>query len=286
MRVSFIPYVQGRNAYPDADGRKYGIAIHATASTASAEDEAAYARRRTDGISSHIYADVDTAIQSVDTKDRCGHAGSKIGNENAVCIEITGLNSWTREQWLQRVNWPLLARVLAAIIQGHWPDGSFGVRRASVDEMKENPKVKAFYGHDDMRRAWGGTTHTDPGPNFPWDHLIRVVDAALGGDMAYDTANEVHNLYMAYFYGGTSCGEPVADEYRTRKVVNGVPTDEFANEHGNSWVEQQRAIRGEQEKILAAIAAVPAGPAGPPGPTPKQVQFGPVVADVIAVETP
>lgn len=244
MRVPFIPYIQGRNAYTDTDGTKYGIAIHATASTASAEDEAAYAARRTDDISSHIYADVDTAIQSVDTKDRCGHAGSRHGNENAVCIEITGLNAWTREQWLRRVNWPLLARVLAAIIRAHWPDGSFGVRRASVAEMQSNPKVKAFYGHDDMRRAWGGTTHTDPGPNFPWDHLIRVVQAALGGDMAeYDTANEVHNLYVATFYGGSSCGKPVADEYRTRK-----PDGTLANEYGNSLIEQLAEIRGEQAK--------------------------------------
>jgi hypothetical protein len=45
--------------------------------------------------------------------------------------------------------------------------------------MKSNPKVRAFYGHDDMRRAWGGTTHTDPGGGFPWDRLFAAVNEHL-----------------------------------------------------------------------------------------------------------
>jgi hypothetical protein len=53
------------------------------------------------------------------------------------------------------------------------------VRRASAAEMQANSKVKAFYSHDDMRRAWGVTDHTDPGPNFPWDRLLAAVNAAL-----------------------------------------------------------------------------------------------------------
>ncbi|SCL42191.1 hypothetical protein GA0074692_6702 [Micromonospora pallida] len=40
-------------------------------------------------------------------------------------------------------------------------------RRATVAEMKANPKVRAFYGHNDMRLAWGGTSHTDPVPTSP-----------------------------------------------------------------------------------------------------------------------
>jgi hypothetical protein len=31
-----------------------------------------------------------------------------------------------------------------------------------------------------MRLAWGGTTHTDPGPGFPWDHLAASIKAAQG----------------------------------------------------------------------------------------------------------
>lgn len=178
MRVAGIPYVQGCNSYADPDGRKFGIAIHNTSNNASAEAEASYATRRPDGVSSHFYCDGDSVIQSLDTSARAGHAGSSTGNNNAVAVEITGVNGWTRQQWLDRVAWDLLGRVLAQVCQ------TYGIarRRASVAEMKSNPQVKAFYSHDDMRLAWGGTTHTDPGPNFPWDRLFAAVSSALGGD--------------------------------------------------------------------------------------------------------
>lgn len=180
MKVPNIPYVQGRNDYDDRDDRKYGMAIHNTSNNASDENEASYATRRTDGISSHFYADKDSVIQSIDTNDRVGHAGSYEGNEHAVAYELMGGNGSSRAWWLANVAWVKLASVIAYQLK-HDPDfAGFQIRRASVTEMKANPKIKAFYGHDDMRRAWGGTTHTDPGPNFPWDKLIAEVKTAMG----------------------------------------------------------------------------------------------------------
>lgn len=178
MRVSGIPYVQGRNAYTDADGTKYGIAIHNTANDATAEGEASYATRRTDGISAHFYADSNSVVQSLDTKDRAGHAGSDNGNQHAVAVEITGTNDKPRSWWLANVAWDRLGAVLAHVCRHY----GIQVRRASVGEMDVNPRVKAFYSHNDMRLAWGGTTHTDPGNNFPWDRLFQAVNAALNGE--------------------------------------------------------------------------------------------------------
>ncbi len=175
MHVSGIPYIQGRNSYSDADGTKFGIAIHNTSNNASAEAEASYATRRTDGVSSHFYCDADSVIQSLDTTARAGHAGSSQGNQNAVAVEITGTNDKPRQWWLDNVAWDLLGRVLADVCRAY----GIPARRASVAEMQANAKVKAFYSHDDMRRAWGGTTHDDPGPNFPWDRLFTAVNAAL-----------------------------------------------------------------------------------------------------------
>lgn len=180
MIVPGIQFVQGRNDYADSDGRKYGICIHNTSNDATAEGEASYATRRTDGTSSHFYVDADSVVQSLDTASKAGHAGSTNANENAISVEITGTNEKTREWWLANVAWTELGRVLALVIRHHWPDGSFQVRRATVEEMKTNPKVKAFYSHNDCRLAWGGTTHDDPGPNFPWDKLFATVNTALG----------------------------------------------------------------------------------------------------------
>jgi len=167
--VPGVTQIPGRNQYGASS--KYGIAIHATANTATARAEANYATRRTDGVSAHFYADGLEVIQSVDLDARAGHAGSRTGNYNAIAVEITGLNAWTRDQWLARVNWDRLGEVL------RWVCARYGiaVRHATVEEMRANPLVRAFYSHDDMRRAWGGTDHTDPGPNFPWDRLLDAV---------------------------------------------------------------------------------------------------------------
>ena len=180
MKVPGVTYVQGRNSYVDRDGMKFAIAIHNTSNNASDTAEASYATRRTDGVSSHFYVDRDSVTQSLDTNARAGHAGSGNGNENAIAVEITGANGWSRAQWLENVAWAELGRVLAYVCRSY----GIAVRRASVGEMQSNPKVKAFYGHDDMRRAWGGTDHTDPGSNFPWDRLFQVVNQALGNPPA------------------------------------------------------------------------------------------------------
>lgn len=182
MRVSGVPFIQGRNS--NGSSAKYAIAIHNTSNpTATADDEASYAQRRGDGVGSHFYADAVKVIQSNDTDRIVGHAGSGNGNRNAIAVEITGANAWTRQQWLDRVDWAELGAVLAQVCRAH----GIPVQRRTVAEMQANPKVRGFYGHDDMRRAWGGTTHTDPGPNFPWDHLLAAVSDALGGVQAPPT---------------------------------------------------------------------------------------------------
>src|SRR5262245_58840534 len=143
MRVTGIPYIQGCNAYTDKDHSKYGIAIHNTSNDASASGEADYATRREDGVSSHFYVDGVDVIQSLDTIDRAGHAGSNTGNENAIAIEITGANDKSRQWWLDNVNWDLFGRVLRDLCEAY----GIAARRASVSEMQSNPKVKAFYSH-------------------------------------------------------------------------------------------------------------------------------------------
>lgn len=188
MKVPGVPYVQGTNDYTDFDGVKYGIAIHNTSNNASDTQEANYATRRPDGISSHFYVDENSVTQSLDTEDRAGHAGSNIGNNNSIAWEFTGGNARSRTWWLENIAWDKVGEVMAYTIKNDPDYRGFQVRRASVQEMRSNPRVKAFYGHDDMRMAWGGTTHTDPGPNFPWDRLFVAVNKYLEDDVTVTNA--------------------------------------------------------------------------------------------------
>lgn len=158
--------------------RKRYIAIHNTSNTnlASAKDEASYAKRRTDKISSHYYADQLQIVQSLDTQLGASHAGSREGNRSAIAYEITGWNSFTRERWMSNVAWD----VLAAQIGRDCREYGIAPRALTVAELSAG-QLTGIITHDQMRRAWGGTDHTDPGPGFPMDHLVALVGAQLNG---------------------------------------------------------------------------------------------------------
>lgn len=166
------PAAYGKTPYP----KRY-VAIHNTSNDATAEGEASYAQRRTDGTSSHYFVDNDSIVQSLRTEFGANHAASSTGNRHAIAYEITGVNGWTRAQWLARVAWGLLARQIARDCRHH----GIAARLLTPAQMQDG-KTTGIVTHDLMRRAWGGTTHTDPGPNFPIDHLLSLVQAELDGD--------------------------------------------------------------------------------------------------------
>lgn len=223
MKVSGIKYIQGRNAYSASP--KYGIAIHNTSNDAPASGEASYATKRPDGVSSHFYADNKEVIQSLDTVSRAGHAGSSTGNYNAVAVEITGVNAKSRQWWIDNVNWNELGRVLAEVCKFY----GISVRRASVAEMKANPKVKAFYSHNDMRLAWGGTTHTDPGDNFPWDVLFTAVNAALDpkgdDDMLPDERQKLNDVWEWIALLVTNADQREGDRFHFKNPIRNIGSD-------------------------------------------------------------
>lgn len=259
MRVPGILYVQGRNAYDDRDDKHYGFAIHNTSNDASARGEAAYAARRTDGTSSHFYVDPVEVVQSLDTNSKAGHAGSTNGNENSIAWEFTGTNDKSRAWWLANINWTEVGQVMAYIIKNDPDYQGFQVRRASVQEMKDNPKVKAFYGHDDMRRAWGGTSHTDPGPNFPWDMLFSSVNKALGGSaMATLDAEDLKNIGKAVWeqYNLGSSNNPVTGAKRINDIAVEVGTmdaEELAAIEAAAKAGAEQALTESVDEIVSGI---------------------------------
>jgi len=161
----------------DGPPRNYGgnktakkwIVIHNTSNDAPAVNEASYAKRRTDSVSSHYYVDDERIIQSLNTDYRAFHVGSSTGNSGGIAYEITGVNSKSRSWWLANVRWDLLAAQIRKDCAAH----KITPRLLSVADIRAGKT--GLMTHDQARQAWGGTTHTDPGPNFPMDHLLTLV---------------------------------------------------------------------------------------------------------------
>lgn len=159
--------------YTHNASRKKYIAIHCTDNDATAQQEATYAIRRTDSnkTSTHFYVDKTEVIQSVDTSWQCWHAGSTEGNTYAIAVEFTGTTGKSREWWMANINWDAIVDVLYHVCA----DTGIARKHLTWAEMRDgNPT--GFVTHNDMRLAWGGTTHTDPGDNFPLEYLIARIN--------------------------------------------------------------------------------------------------------------
>lgn len=160
--------------------KKY-IMIHATANDASAEAEANYAKHRDDRVSSHYYVDDDSIVQSLDTDYRAWHAGNTEGNDHAIAYELTARNMNVGRAWwkdLDNIEWPLMVAAIARDCREH----GITPRNLTVAQLRAG-NVTGFCMHYEGNEAWGGSTHTDPGPNFPMNHLVNQVQRALEDDM-------------------------------------------------------------------------------------------------------
>lgn len=182
-----LPFVQAKGYGKGRDGKAPRfIVIHYTAGSersTSAEDGAAYDARRTDGTSTHVFADSTGLVQCVLTTDRANAARHK-GNRLGVQIELCGTVQ-TRAQWLDPASLATLrhaARWAARVCKQY----SLPARRLSVDETRrawtEFPKgPRGIVGHVDCTLAYpeDGGNHTDPGAAFPWDVFLPMVQEEI-----------------------------------------------------------------------------------------------------------
>lgn len=184
MLVPGVPFNGPPRGYTHIEYPKYYIAWHNTSNNASPQSEANYAKTRTDNVSSHFYADGGSIIQSLDTKWSAWHAGSSQGNQHGVALEMVGNNSDNATHWRGIID--RVAPAIAQVCRFH----GIPVRFLTVQQAKTG--VHGFVTHDVMRQAWGGTTHTDPGPNFPQDYAVQKINQYLNPVPTSKVEDDMH----------------------------------------------------------------------------------------------
>lgn len=177
--VQAAGYTKGR-----ADGPPLWIVVHdmeAHETSDRAEATAQYFANPSDGrsVSSHYCADVNSVVQCVRLADVAWTVGNRPGNYRGINWELAGFASQTRDQWLDPFGLGMFAQIVP-IMRKDAAKYSIPLTRRTVAELKQfKPGITS---HNDLRLAFGGTTHTDPGPNFPWDYFL----ALLGDDMSHE----------------------------------------------------------------------------------------------------
>lgn len=166
-------YAKGR-----PDGPPLWIIVHdmeASEHSGRAENTAQYFATLPDGrsVSSHYTVDNDSVVQCVKLGDVAYTVGNRAGNYRGINWEFSGFASQTREQWLDSFGKAMFRQAVPYIRSDAQRYGIPLVRR-TVNELKAfKPGITS---HNDLRLAFGGTTHTDPGPNFPWDYFMDLIN--------------------------------------------------------------------------------------------------------------
>lgn len=156
---------------PRSTSNLVGVCVHTTESGpgASAQDVANYQARSQTGSYNVIVGQDGTRVRC-NTDDWQVWASGNKGNDILLHVAFVGAAAWSRKQWLAQDR---MLRAAATVVR-HWCDRyRFPVRKVSVNGLP------GLCGHVDTQ-AWGGTDHTDPGPNFPWDVFIQYVKSGSG----------------------------------------------------------------------------------------------------------
>jgi len=248
-----LPFVQAQGyTHGRPDGRPLWIVWHsmeASEYSGRAESTAAYFAHPSDGrsVSAHFCGDSDSVVQCVDEGDSAWTVGSRPGNYRGLNVELAGYARQTRGDWLDPFGRAMFAH-LAPIVAASMRRWGIPNRWCSVADLRAYRPGHTT--HNDLRVAFGGTTHTDPGPGFPTDYILAVVGAGAaatpGGDDDMDD-QAAHDLTWTVL-GMASGANPI--------VIPARPGGAPARNIPNRLVELALAQAETSRLLAAAVAAI------------------------------
>ena len=101
----------------------------------------------------------------------CGN-GNEVRGRWTLGVEEAGYAAFSRQDWIDcgvlHQSGPLVAALIAA---GH------GANRWLEIADLATPGIRGVTSHNNMSHAFGGSDHTDPGPNYPHDLLLGAQPA-------------------------------------------------------------------------------------------------------------
>jgi hypothetical protein len=156
------------------------LAVHTAEGATTAVSLAHYLANPVNQVSYHAVCDDSTTIQCVDyDQEAWAMLG---GNPRADQICCTGFAAWSRDTWLSHPG--MLERI------ARWLAERARVRGIPLDHIGPagvSTQASGVIGHWDYTLGAHDGTHTDPGPNFPWDYIITTARHFAGRIQTGDT---------------------------------------------------------------------------------------------------
>lgn len=122
--------------------------------------------------SAHWCGDNDSRVRVVVDTDTAWTAPG--ANHDGLQYELAGYAKQTAADWADQYS--IDALEIAAISFAEWSlKFDIPIRKLSVAQVRAGER--GFCSHDDVSKAYGKSTHWDPGPNFPWPYFLGRVAA-------------------------------------------------------------------------------------------------------------
>lgn len=172
------PLVQAKHFYR---GRRSPIRLwvvhdmEAPERSSTAEAVANYFKRGTVKASAHYNIDNDSIVPSVAVGDTAFHAPG--ANTDGIGVEHAGYARQIRAEWLDPFGNAMLDLSAKLFVDVAVPLGIPPVK-LSIEQVRDG-KTKGICGHWDVSKAFGRSSHWDPGHEFPYDVYISRIRALM-----------------------------------------------------------------------------------------------------------
>lgn len=146
------------------------LVIHTSEGARTVEALGAWFQRPATKASSHAGVD-DWRIETYVPYDQAAWT-TRSANSISDNLEVCGWAKWTRAEWLTHDR---MLDLTAQWIKERCAARNIPLRKLTAEEVKAG--YSGVIGHVDWTRGMNDGTHTDPGPNFPWDVVLTRAGA-------------------------------------------------------------------------------------------------------------
>jgi hypothetical protein len=143
--------------------------MEAPEKSTTAEAVANYFASTANKTSCHYCVDSDSIVQCVRENDIAYHAPP---NHHSIGVEHAGYARQTRAQWLDAFGVKMLA-LSAGLVRDLCAKYDIPLVFLSVADLKAGKR--GITTHANVSKAFGQSTHTDPGTNFPIDYYMDLL---------------------------------------------------------------------------------------------------------------
>lgn len=259
------PYL-GPVAHDSGNGNLpiHRIVVHCTAGGSdegSARGTARYFRMESATGSAHAITDANELVVCAFDQVVCWHAPP---NTHSLGIEIEcSLSNGGKGHWVLDSHQKKMRRAAKWVAEKCKLHG-IPVRKLTVPQLVANPDIEGICGHVDVSLAFKQSSHTDPGPYFPWAQFMNYVQAeydALNPQPSEDEMTPAQMTELKNFIEDRTQAYAIANNEYVRQVLSSTSKAILAeiNEVDDATAAAVEAKLSDDFKALSdqILAAIP-----------------------------